>query len=302
MGRRTSPTIQRIRDRLAVGILRLMAWLPLRLNRAVGRLVGAWLWRVPGDSRNVTEVNLRLCRPELSARARAQLARRSLSETGKGMVELGWLWHHPDRALELTRDGASSLEETLAEGRSVVILAPHLGAWEVLNFWLSRRFDMHVMFMPSGLQRVDRLVRLSRERFGSTMYPASPRGVAGLCRALKCGATLTAILPDQVADRRGGRFAPFFGQSAWTATLAPKLIQQSGARAFMAFARRLPGAEGFEIVLRDPDPELYFEDLDVSLAALNRSIEALIQETPEQYLWSYKRFRRAPKDHKNPYS
>ena len=92
-------------------------------------------------------------------------------------------------------------------------------------------------------------------------------------------------------DKRGGGIAPFFGRPALTGTLASKLLQQSGARAFMIFAKRLANSEGYELVVRDPDPAIYDPDLDTSLAAMNRSIEALIREAPEQYIWNYKRFR-----------
>ena len=107
--------------------------------------------------------------------------------------------------------------------------------------------------------------------------------------------------PDQVADRRSGRFAPFFGQPAYTGTLSCKLVKQTNARVFMAWARRLPGDEGFEIRVRPADPDIHDEDLDHALRAMNRSIEALILEDPSQYLWSYKRFRRQPPGGTLPY-
>ncbi len=148
------------------------------------------------------------------------------------------------------------------------------------------------MFAPSGLPEVDDLVRSGREHFGSTMYPTTARGVAGLVRAMKKGA-LTAILPDQVPDRRSGRHVPFYGQSAYTGTLACKLIRQTQAVTFMAWARRLPGTQGYEIRVRPAD--------DSVAAAMNHSIENLIDESPSQYLWSYKRFRRPPPGVGAPY-
>lgn len=56
-----------------------------------------------------------------------------------------------------------------------MILAPHLGCWEVLNFWLATEFGLHAMFAPSGLPEVDDLIRSGREHFGSTMYPTTAR-------------------------------------------------------------------------------------------------------------------------------
>lgn len=296
MGRKSSPRTQARKGRLATGALRLMSWLPLPLNRALGSLIGRLLWWVRSDARRISEVNIARCFPAMPAAQQRQLVRASLIETAKGSTEIGLVWHRPDYALSLIRgaEGDALLRETLAGGRPVLLLVPHLGCWEVLNFWLSHHFSLHAMYNPSGLPAVDQLVRDSREHFGTVMYPATARGVASLVRTLKKEAVLTAILPDQVPDRRSGRFAPFFGEPAYTATLSPKLIQQTGARVFVACARRLPGSEGYRIVLREPDPALYDSDLDASLPALNRSIESLILEMPEQYLWSYKRFRRRP--------
>ncbi len=301
MGRKRSPTYQRIQGRVLVGLLRLLGRLPHALNRGLGTAAGWLLARVPNPARRVTRVNLELCLPELDADERRGLTRRSLVETGRNLAELPWLWRHPAEGLARVRavHGDSPLRAALDLGEPVIVLVPHLGCWEVLNFWLSRHFDFHALFNPSGQPEADALIQSGREHFGSTMYPATARGVAGLVRALRRGA-LTAILPDQVPARRGGRFAPFFGRPAFTGTLAPRLIQQSGARVFMARARRLPD-RGFELSFSEPDASVYSDDLDTALAGLNRSVESLIRELPEQYLWSYKRFRRVAEGETKPY-
>lgn len=231
------------------------------------------------------------------------MTRDSLIETIKSGVEMAVCWHRPEESLDRVREVSGekeALEQTIAEGRPVVLLAPHLGCWEAGNFWFGKRFTFHALFKPSPLPPMDDLIIKSRQHFGTVMHPATPRGLAGLVRALR-GGGVTAILPDQVPARDSGQFAPFFGKPAWTGTLASKLIQKSGARAFVVFAKRVPGL-GLELVLRDPDPKIYDDDLDVSLTALNRSIEEAILEAPTQYLWSYRRFRRRPEGEPSIYA
>ena len=300
MGRRTNPYIQTLKGRAAVGALRLLGLLPFRLNRALATALGGLLARLSTEAREVTRINLSLCLPDHPDRE--ALVRESLVESVKNTFEIARFWSKPEDGLErvVSEQGDGPLREAVANKEPILILAPHLGCWEVLNFWLAREFGLHAMFAPSGLPELDALVKQGREHFGTTMYPATARGVAGLVRAMRKGA-LTAILPDQVADRRSGRFAPFFGQAAYTGTLSCKLVKQTNARVFMAWARRLPGDEGFEIRVRPADPDIHDEDLDHALKAMNRSIEALILEDPSQYLWSYKRFRRQPPGGTLPY-
>ena len=300
MGRRTNPYIQTLKGRAAVGALRLLGLLPFRLNRAGAAALGGLLARLSTEAREVTRINLSLCLPDHPDRE--ALVRESLVESVKNTFEIARFWSKPEDGLQrvVSEQGDGPLREAVANKEPILILAPHLGCWEVLNFWLAREFGLHAMFAPSGLPELDALVKQGREHFGTTMYPATARGVAGLVRAMRKGA-LTAILPDQVADRRSGRFAPFFGQPAYTGTLSCKLVKQTNARVFMAWARRLPGDEGFEIRVRPADPDIHDEDLDHALKAMNRSIEALILEDPSQYLWSYKRFRRQPPGGTLPY-
>jgi len=300
MGRRTNPYIQTLKGRAAVGALLLLGLLPFRLNRALATALGRLLARFSTEAREVTRINLSLCLPDHPDRE--ALVRESLVESVKNTFEIARFWSKPEDGLQrvVSEQGDGPLREAVANKEPILILAPHLGCWEVLNFWLAREFGLHAMFAPSGLPELDALVKQGREHFGTTMYPATARGVAGLVRAMRKGA-LTAILPDQVADRRSGRFAPFFGQPAYTGTLSCKLVKQTNARVFMAWARRLPGDEGFEIRVRPADPDIHDDDLDHALKAMNRSIEALILEDPSQYLWSYKRFRRQPPGGTLPY-
>ena len=302
MGRKTHPRVQRAKGQAAIIALRLLGTLPFAINRAIATAVGTLLACLPTQALKVSKTNLALCYPTLTEKERNRLARQSLIESIKNTFEIALFWRHPAQGLKqvVAVDGDAPLRQAVLDGKPIMILAPHLGCWEVLNFWLATEFGLHAMFAPSGLPEVDDLVRSGREHFGSTMYPTTARGVAGLVRAMKKGA-LTAILPDQVPDRRSGRHAPFYGQPAYTGTLSCKLIRQTGAVTFMALAPRPPGTQGYEIRVRPADPAVKDDDLDTALTAMNRSIEQLINESPSQYLWSYKRFRRPPAGVNTPY-
>ena len=292
---------QRLKGALAVSVLRLLGHLPWRLNQALGRGLGRLAALLPGRHRHITRVNINLCFPELDAAARHRMVRDALIQAGQAATEMGHVWHNPDAALARVHhvEGDAPLREALASGHPVVLLVPHLGCWEVMNFWVGNQFPVHALFNPSGLPQLDKLVQDSRERFDSTLYPATARGVARLVRTLRQGWAMTGILPDQVADEGSGRFVPFFGVPAYTGSLSVKLIAQARATAFVCTALR--DADGYRLLFRSPDPAIYDADTRTALAAMNRSIEALVREAPSQYLWNYKRFRRETDGHRNPY-
>jgi Kdo2-lipid IVA lauroyltransferase/acyltransferase len=260
-----------------------------RLSRIAGPLVYSFSRR----EREVTEINLAQVYPEQAAAERRRLARESLTHSTATMLELGFAWMGDPERVEasiLAVHGRELLDEARAEGRGVIVLAPHFGNWEVLNFWLSSHFPFTAMYEPPKIAELDAVTRAGRERMGASLVPTNPRGVAALLKALKRSEAI-GILPDQEPDWGSGVFAPFYARLAYTATLLPKLVARTEARVVTGVARRLPG-RGFAIHFLAADERVYSPDEAASATGVNACVEAAIALDPAQYQWEYKRYRK----------
>lgn len=123
-------------------LLRLFGRLPLRWLHGAGSLIGRVLWIVHGRPRRLTERNLSLVLTQKSDQTRHEIAKKVLRETGKTVTESVRIWTAPpQQTLALVRDvrGGELLDAALAESRGLIIAAPHLGCWELLNYWLADR-------------------------------------------------------------------------------------------------------------------------------------------------------------------
>ncbi|MGQ4877684.1 lysophospholipid acyltransferase family protein [Billgrantia sp. LNSP4103-1] len=263
-----------------------MLW---RLARVAGPLV----YRFSRREREVTEINLAEVYPEQGTAERRRLARESLTHSTATMLELGFAWMAEPRRVEASIVevyGRELLDEARAEGRGVIVLAPHFGNWEVLNFWLSSHFPFTAMYEPPKIDDLDPVIRQGRERMGASLVPTNPRGVAALLKALKRSEAI-GILPDQEPDWGSGVFAPFYRRLAYTATLLPKLVARTDARVVTGVARRLPG-QGFAIHFLAADERVYSADETQSATGVNACVEHAIALDPAQYQWEYKRYRK----------
>ena len=283
--------------------LRLLALLPFNAARALGRFAALVSRLAGGRMRQTAEINVALCFPQLDAAARTALVNDSLSHLFQAICETGavWLWE-ASRTLELVThvDGLGLLQAAKAENKGVLVLAPHLGNWEIFGLYLNvcGCGQSSQLYQAPESKALDRLIFRARSRAGARMVNTDNRGVAELLKALRAG-EIVGILPDQVPPASGGEFAPLFGVPALTMTLFNRLQQKTGARVVIGYARR--EGSGFGIVFRAPDPAIYASDLTESLAALNRSIESVVREAPAQYQWEYKRFKRQPDGKPSPY-
>ncbi|NDL71594.1 lysophospholipid acyltransferase family protein [Vreelandella alkaliphila] len=266
---------------------------PLSTLWRIATLLGPLVYRFSKRERQVTEINLKVVKPNASDDERKALAKKSLQHSAATMLELGYAWMGtPEKvaASILSVHGRDKLDSARAEGRGVIVLAPHFGNWEVLNFWLSSHFPFTAMYEPPKIIGLEPVIRHGRERMGASLVPTNARGVAALLKALKRSEAI-GILPDQEPNWGSGVFAPFYGHNAYTATLLPKLVARTQARVVTGVALRVPG-KGFEIHFLDADERVYSNDDAESATGVNASVETSIALDPVQYQWEYKRYRK----------
>lgn len=280
-----------------------LAALPLRANHALGALLGEIAWLARTRARRISEINLALCLPERSDRERRRLARRSLRETGKTLTESAWLWCRPRAFVERhVREvhGGEILERARAGGRGVLAVTPHLGSWELCNLPFSLTGDITYLYRPPRNPVVEPMLLAGRANLGGRPARLDPAGIRTVIGELRSNGTV-GVLPDQEPDAGAGTFAPFFGTPALTMTLLAKLAARTDPTVLFVVSERLPRARGWRVHFLEAEPGIGDADRTRAAAALNRSVERCIALCPEQYLWSYRRFRELPEGGRRPY-
>lgn len=247
--------------------------------------------------------NIQACFPQLNREQQQELALSSLQSTATVGLETPAVWFRGNKWLEravVEVENAELFEQALESKRGVILLVPHFGNWELAGFWCARFRAVTAMYRPPRMAYLDGLVRKVRKGTGDNkIVPANPRGVLAVVQALSQGG-MTMVLPDQQPSLKGGIFSPFFGHSALTVSLINRLIVKTAPLVLIAYARRVE--KGHVVGFSEPDAEIYSADPQVSVDAMNRSIEALVKTAPEQYQWEYKRFRTQPEGQPKFYS
>ena len=224
-------------------LLRITGRLPLRWLHGIGAAFGWLVWRVHGSPRSRAHVSLSLALTQNSAETRQALVRQSLIESGKALLEVAKIWNGDLPAtLALVREvrGAELFDQALADGRGLIVAAPHLGCWELLNFWLCSRTPIAIVYRPPRQAALEPLLLQARGVLAAEQVRAEGAGVRKLYKRLSTGGVV-GVLPDQQPRQGEGEFAPFFDTPALTMVLLSRLAQRTGATVLFAFAERLPG-------------------------------------------------------------
>lgn len=274
--------------------------LPLPLLHGAGVVLGRLLWYLPTGLRRVTRLHMDLCLAELPAHDRERIARESMISMAKAVMEAPAIWFGPKNRLMRWLDDAPARERlraAIAGPSGAIILCPHIGSWELAGMFCAATGAITSLYKPQG-GAVDVVMHEGRSRLGAKLVPTTGGGVKSLLHALRHG-EMVGILPDQDPPWGAGTFAPLFGLPAHTPELVTRLAGRTGAPVWFCYAERLPLGRGFRFHVT-PAPA-HIGDAAQGASALNRGIEAVLTHLPEQYWWSYKRYRRQPAGSKNPY-
>ncbi len=281
---------------LIKSVLYCCAYLPLPVIHTIGVAIGWGLYLLPNRSRSSSEINIALCLPELTAAEQRTLLRRSLLETGKTIIETSALWFRSgQQALRLIRkvDGNELVEQAVAAGNGVIIATPHLGAWEAAGLYGLATFKLTCLYRPLKIAEAEQMVTTARSRLGGQCVPANANGIRQLYKALKQGG-IVAMLPDQEPQAGTGVFVPFFGVPAYSMVFLSRLSARTGAPIIFAWCERLSWGRGYHLHFRAFSGQVKTDDVETSVSAVNKAVEDCVRECPQQYQWSYRRFKSRP--------
>lgn len=273
-------------------LLRLFANLPLRLIHLLGALLGWLVYLFSPRYASRLRENLFASGICVDASACKALLRRAISEAGKGVTELAVIWGRPlEKVVPLVRhcDGWEHIEAAHAAKHGIIFLTPHLGCFEIAALYYAARHPITILYRPPKLAWVAPSMEEGRGKGSVTLAPTDMSGVKALLKALKRGEA-AGILPDQVPGEGEGVWADFFGRPAYTMTLAARLAQTNQVTVILAYAERLPKGQGYTLHFL-PFPGELSRERDAAARWLNTVIEDMVRKCPEQYLWSYNRYK-----------
>ena len=293
----------KIKGALIVAMIRVTYRLPAGFVRFLSSLAARLNLHLNGKTTRVMRRNLQLCFPQITSQELDRRLANNIQQNASLTHEFATAWLAGEKKIseQLKKEHGRALIDTAVEqSKPVIVAVPHIGNWEYFWHWLQFNYPLVGMYQPAKFSGVDQLVLNARSRFGGELFATDPKGIMGLLRALKKGKVMM-ILPDQAPREGAGVYSPFYGQSAYTMTLLHKFVQKTNAQLVFGSCIRNDDRSGFDIFVDSPDFDPNVESVEDFNRAMNTQLETLINRWPDQYQWSYKRFKRQPEG-KNLYS
>ncbi|MDI9246703.1 LpxL/LpxP family Kdo(2)-lipid IV(A) lauroyl/palmitoleoyl acyltransferase [Marinobacter sp. CHS3-4] len=278
---------------LLISVMWLVAQLPLKAQYSIGRTIGGLSWRFMKSRRHITEVNIRLCFPELTEQQQANLVKDSFCANGIGLMELGVAWfRNPRDFLDITQvHGLQNLNDALAKGKGVLLLGGHYSTLDLGGSLVTEFIDADVMQRDHNNPLINAVMTRARERrYGKVL---DSKNLRGLLKQLKHNRTVW-YATDQDYGHKDIVFAPFFGIPAGSITATSRIAGRSGCQIVPFSHFRRENGPGYDIYFYPAIADYPTGDDLEDATLINKAVETEIRKHPEQYLWMHRRFKTRP--------
>lgn len=303
--RKLRTTLEYALTRLLLGFLGLLPRsAALALARCLSRLGG----RLFSGLRRTGEINLKLAFPELSDVERRRLLHGCFDSLGRLLGEFSQFpYTTPERLRRIVEHdpvGLPDVRKAESEGRGIIYLTAHIGAWELLSFaWSAIERPGSFIVRPIDNPRIEEMVDKFRTRFGNQTIHKKTAARRGL-RVLREGGWL-GILADLNTHPNEGVFVPFFGHLACTTAGAATFALRTDAAVIPIAAVWRKERKRYLIYL-DRQIELVRtgdsnRDVEINTARFTEAIEKMVRRYPDQYLWIHRRWKTRPPGQRDLY-
>ena len=285
-----------------LALMLVMSWMPSRVLWVLGNGLGSIASWFPTPNRRFAGRNIELCFPEKSPTEHRQLMKRHFQLSGVAVLSLSVAWFAPRWRVErfiILRD-QHILDEALAGGKKVILFAPHFLSLDMGGARLAAIRDRKFvsMYRKSRDPLLEYLFS-RRSRFGSLLVERMA-SLKSIIRAIRDG-RIFYYLPDQDMGQRASVFVPFFGIPTATVTILSRLAATTNAAVIPCITRIIPGEHRYETRLYPPLENFPTDDPVADARRMNREIEQWVREMPDQYMWSYRRFKTRPNNESSLY-
>jgi len=196
-------------------------------------------------------------------------------------------------------ENLEEITKHLNVGRSVIAVSGHYGNWEwgPLGIPLELHRDILVVYKPLSDKKFDHLINAVRSRFGTIMIPMKQtlRKVA----EYKNKPHVLVLVGDQTPTREESQYFTKFLNQPTAVFLGVEKIGVKTDNPIIYFSiKRIKRGYYKSFVKPLIDSPAACKEYEIT-EAHTRELEALIEEKPDYWLWSHKRWKFTPEDIKN---
>lgn len=196
-------------------------------------------------------------------------------------------------AIEGFSELQANIQSAEAAGRGHIMITGHIGSWELCAYYGQKASTrpFHVLAKPPRQEGVKLALEAWRAQMGAKLlWTGRASLIRDMLQALKHGASLGFVM-DQKPEGRVGPVVPFFNRPTEFVSGPAAMARRQDCPVIAIFCVRT-GPGRYRLISRTVlGAEHGLKDEVILTAKFAAAIEDVIRTYPEQWTWTYKRWR-----------
>jgi len=279
-------------------LMAVFSCLPMSLVLLIAKLVGTAQFYLDKKHRNTAYKNLRIAFAKEKSPAELKIIlKKNFQGFAQNFAELLCLKRINKDYIKryVVIEGREHIDNAFKRGNGIIFSGAHEGNWELSNAALGLLgYKFSIIAEVQRNKLLNSLLDSHRLDKGYGVIPVNSV-LRSIVKNLKENSAVGVVIDH--GGMNDGILVEFFNRLAYTPTGAIKLAMKYNAALLLGYVYRLKGPR-HKLVIMPPfalantgDLE---KDLYTNLKKINEVIEDFIKEHPEEYLWSYKRWKKSP--------
>lgn len=237
-----------------------------------------------------------MCFPEKDEKWKQNILKKCYINLGINLFEILYLPRMHKETLDtfISFEQHHLIVESLRKGHGVFFISGHISNWEITAFSYAKIFrgKLNVLAKPQSNKFVDRTLNHYREMSGNEIIPTGAPIRNVFEKILRN--EIVCFLVDQSAHPVYSVYADFFGHKVATFSGPAKMALKYKTELIFAYGVRNQNYKYFitvEKINYDDIRDYNEENIKILTERINKKLEGVIRENPDQWLWFHRRFK-----------
>lgn len=275
-------------------ITRLIAFLPLRGMFVIADFSRFFTYYVVRYRRKTVAYNLKNSFPNKTPKELKKIEKAYYKHFSDLFIEIIYMLHASKRKADkiCKFNNLDLIKKYYDEGRSVIVATGHYGNWEILNLIAYyAKHDVIGVYKPIQNKKFEEFINNSRERFGAIAVPMHDAFRTVLSYNQQGKLFFLGLVADQTPAKSEIRYwTTFLNQDTPVFLGVEKIAIKTNQPVFFCNMRKVSRGKyviDFELLCDKPQETKPYEITEMHV----RALEKLINEAPENWLWSHRRWK-----------
>ena len=242
-------------------------------------------------SKEVVKSNIKKAFPNINSSDLQRISNSMWKNYGKVFAEFMFMknFRFGKLAKKIEIEGQEILDEIKSSNKQVIFISGHFSNFELMAMHLEKsNINISTIYRP--LNNIFLNGIMERVRIKYICKNQIKKGIGGLKKLIKLKKNnfSTALMIDQRVSE--GILSNFFNQEALTTTIPAQLVKKFNIPIIPVFIKRIEGVS-YKIKINKP---LYFSkeaSIKNITEDLNKVLEKMIINNPEEWIWSHNRWK-----------